>query len=214
MVSSVVAAFILAIFQQDRIIVDFLTSLQTGFSADTGHAGLNTLVNRGGIMSMMETLSMTLFALALGGVLENGGFLKALLSGLLDRIKSVLSLMFATMCTGILACCSMGESYISIIVTSQLFKKKYQEMNLKPFMLSRSVEESTTMSSPLIPWSTAGAFYFGAMGIPVLDYLPYTFLNLLNPIVSLIMTFFGIAVFKEFTQKSEPKHRPETITSS
>lgn len=214
MVSSVVAAFILAIFQQDRIIVDFLASLQTGFSADTGHAGLNTLVNRGGIMSMMETLSMTLFALALGGVLENGGFLKALLSGLLDRIKSVLSLMFATMCTGILACCSMGESYISIIVTSQLFKKKYQEMNLKPFMLSRSVEESTTMSSPLIPWSTAGAFYFGAMGIPVLDYLPYTFLNLLNPIVSLIMTFFGIAVFKEFTQKAEPKHRPETITSS
>jgi NhaC family Na+:H+ antiporter len=108
----------------------------------------------------------------------------------------------------------MGESYISIIVTSQLFKKKYQEMKLKPFMLSRSVEESTTMSSPLIPWSTAGAFYFGAMGIPVLDYLPYTFLNLLNPIVSLVMTFFGIAVFKELTQRAEPKHQPQSVASS
>ena len=105
------------------------------------------------------------------------------------------------MCTGMLCCASMGESYIAIIVTSQLFKKKYREMNLKPFMLSRSVEESTTMSSPLVPWSTAGAFYFGAMGIPVLDYLPYAFLNLLNPVISLIMTYLGIAVFREFVSK-------------
>jgi Na+:H+ antiporter, NhaC family len=197
MVSSVITAVILALLQQGREIIDILVSLQVGFSAETGHAGLNSLVNRGGILSMMETLSMTLFALALGGVLENAGFLKALLTGVLNTLKSVFSLMFATMCTGILACLSMGESYISIIVTSQLFKKKYEEMNLKPFMLSRSVEESTTMSSPLIPWSTAGAFYFGAMGIPVLDYLPYAFLNLLNPLVSLAMTYMGIAVFKE-----------------
>ncbi|MDG1857835.1 MAG: Na+/H+ antiporter NhaC [Emcibacteraceae bacterium] len=197
MISSVTVAAFLAIFQQDRHILDFLVSMQSGFSAETGHAGLNTLVNRGGIMSMMETLSMTLFALALGGILEKGGFLKVLLTGLLSRIKTVLGLMFSTMCTGILACCSMGESYIAIIVTSQLFKNKYAEMGLKPFMLSRSVEESTTMSSPLVPWSTAGAFYFGAMGIPVIDYLPYAFLNLLNPIVSLVMTFFGIAIFKE-----------------
>lgn len=201
MVSSVVVAGLLAVFQQDRPILDLLTSLQSGYSAETGHAGLNTLVNRGGIMSMMETLSMTLFALALGGILEKAGFLKSLLSGVLSRIQSVLSLVFATMCTGILACASMGESYISIIVTSQLFKDKFSKMNLKPYMLSRTVEESTTMSCALIPWSTAGAFYFGAMGIPVIDYLPYAFLNLLNPIVSLIMTFFGIAIFKEAMDK-------------
>ncbi|HPF47132.1 MAG TPA: Na+/H+ antiporter NhaC family protein, partial [Emcibacteraceae bacterium] len=200
MVSSVATAIFLAIIQQDRNILNILTSLQSGYSADTGHAGLNKLVNRGGIMSMMETLSMTLFALALGGLLEKVGFLKALLSGLLDKIKSFLSLIFATMCTGILACTSMGESYISIIVTSQLFKEKYAEMKLKAYMLSRTVEESTTMSSPLIPWSTAGAFYYGAMQVPVLDYLPYTFLNVLNPLVSLTMTYFGIAVFRTITE--------------
>jgi len=200
MVSSVATAIFLAIIQQDRNILNILTSLQSGYSADNGHAGLNKLVNRGGIMSMMETLSMTLFALALGGLLEKVGFLKALLSGLLDKIKSFLSLIFATMCTGILACTSMGESYISIIVTSQLFKEKYAEMKLKAYMLSRTVEESTTMSSPLIPWSTAGAFYYGAMQVPVLDYLPYTFLNVLNPLVSLTMTYFGIAVFRTITE--------------
>lgn len=197
MISSVGMAIVLALVLQERSIFDVLVNLHVGHSMETGHADLNSLVNRGGIMSMMETLSMTLFALALGGLLENGGFLKSLLTGILDTLKSIFALMFATICTGILACCSMGESYISIIMTSQLFKKKYEEMKLKPYMLSRSVEESTTMSSPLIPWSTAGAFYFGAMGVPVLDYLPYTFLNLLNPVVSLIMTYLGIAVFME-----------------
>ncbi|MCC3860969.1 Na+/H+ antiporter NhaC [Pseudemcibacter aquimaris] len=203
MISSVGMAVLLALFLQDRSIFDVLINLHVGHSAETGHAGLNSLVNRGGVMSMMETLSMTLFALALGGLLDKGGYLRSLLTGILDLIRSVFALMLATICTGILACCSMGESYISIIVTSQLFKKKYEEMKLKPYMLSRSVEESTTMSSPLIPWSTAGAFYFGAMGIPVLDYLPYTFLNLLNPIVSLVMTYFGIAVFREVKKELE-----------
>ena len=207
MLGSTLVAVIMAAVHQDRGILDILNSLQDGYSASTGHKKLDTIVNRGGIQSMMWTLSMTLFALALGGLLEKVGFLTVLLSGLLERIKSVLSLIVATMCTGILCCASMGESYISIIVTSQLFKKKYQEMKLKPYMLSRSVEESTTMSSPLVPWSTAGAFYFGAMGIPVLDYLPYAFLNLLNPIVSLIMTYLGIAVFRELVS------RPATQTA-
>lgn len=199
MLASVSVALVLAVVQQDRSFLSVLSSLQDGYFASTGHEGLDTLVNRGGIQSMMWTLSLTLFALSLGGVLDKMGFLVALLSGVLNMIKTTFAVMFATICTGILACASMGESYISIIVTSQLFKKKYEEMKLKPFMLSRAVEESTTMSSPLIPWSTAGAFYFGAMQIPVIDYLPYAFLNLLNPIVSLIMTYFGIAVFKEMT---------------
>lgn len=201
MLGSVAVALALAVFQQERSLLDVLKSLQDGYFATTGHEGLDTLVNRGGIQSMMWTLSLTLFALSLGGLLDTMGFLRALLSQILEQIKSTLSLMFATICTGILACASMGESYISIIVTSQLFKKKYEEMKLKPFMLSRGVEESTTMSSPLIPWSTAGAFYYGAMDIPVVDYLPYAFLNILNPIVSLIMTFFGIAVFREVTRE-------------
>lgn len=205
MISSVAVAMVLALLQQDRSIIDFLISMQDGFKAETGHADLDVLVNRGGIQSMMWTLSMTLFALALGGILEKYGFLKALLTGILNQIRSTLSLVFATMCTGFLACASMGESYISIIVTSQLFKNKYKEMKLKAYMLSRTVEESTTMSSPLIPWSTAGAFYFAAMGIPVLDYLPYTFLNLLNPLVSLAMTMMGIAVFREVMKKQKPQ---------
>ncbi len=203
MISSVAVAILLAIFQQERSVLDILSSLQDGYVASTGHEDLDTLVNRGGIQSMMWTLSMTFFALALGGLLDAAGFLHELLTGILVRIRSVFSLAFSTMCTGILACMSMGESYISIIVTSQLFKEKYADMNLKPYMLSRSVEESTTMSCAIIPWTTAGAFYYGAMKVPVFDYLPYAFLNYLNPIVSLAMTYMGIAVFREvFTKEA------------
>lgn len=201
MIASVFAAVILALVQQDRNFLDILYSLQEGYKASTGHEGLDTLVNRGGIQSMMWTLSLTLFALALGGLLERAGFLTALLQGILVRLKKVVSVMFATMCTGILACLSMGESYIAIIVTSQLFSKKYEEMKLQKYMLSRCVEESTTLACPIIPWTTAGAFYFGALGIPVLDYLPWAFLNYLNPIVSLLMAYFGFAIFR--TQQNE-----------
>ena len=196
MMASVLAAIIIAILIQDRPLLEIFASLQDGYSVNTNYDALNTLVNRGGIQSMMWTLSLTMIALALGGLLEFAKYLVILLEGLLAKIKSALSLTFTTMCTGFLACMSMGDSYISIIVTSQLFKVKYAEMKLEKYMLSRTVEESTTIICPIIPWTSTGAFYFGALGVPVLDYLPFAFLNYLNPIVSLIFTYFGYAIFK------------------
>lgn len=201
MMASVIVAVILALLQQERNIFDVLLSLQDGYAVNTHHEALNTLVNRGGIQSMMWTLSLTMFALALGGLLDKAGYLIVLLHGILTKVKSVLNLTFTTMCTGFLACMTMGDSFISIIVTSQLFKVKYAEMKLEKYMLSRTIEESTTIICPIIPWTTAGAFYFGALGIPVLDYLPWAFLNYLNPVTSLLMTYFGIAIFRTENDK-------------
>jgi NhaC family Na+:H+ antiporter len=111
--------------------------------------------------------------------------------------------MFATMSTGVLSCLSTGESYIGIIVTSQLFKKKYEEMKLQKHMLSRCVEESTTLVAPIIPWSTGGAFFFGALGVPVLEYLPWAFLNYLNMFVSLAMAYFGFGIFRVLNKRGQ-----------
>ena len=135
MMASVLAAIIIAILIQDRPLLEIFASLQDGYSVNTNYDALNTLVNRGGIQSMMWTLSLTMIALALGGLLEFAKYLVILLEGLLAKIKSALSLTFTTMCTGFLACMSMGDSYISIIVTSQLFKVKYAEMILFFFSL-------------------------------------------------------------------------------
>ncbi|MBT7581793.1 MAG: Na+/H+ antiporter NhaC, partial [Kordiimonadaceae bacterium] len=159
------------------------------------------LLNRGGILGMMGTFSIALFAMALGGLLDKVGYLTSMLSGLLHHIKNVISLLAATMLTGIIASIATGQSYISIVLTAQLFKQKYEEMGLRRRMLSRTIEESTTLITPLMPWSLGGAFYSGAMGVEVFDYAPWAFLNYLNFIVALIIASFGFAIFRKTDQE-------------
>ena len=197
MIASSFVAIIIAVVQQNHEILSILTSLQSGYKASTGHADLDMLLNRGGIMSMMSTFSIALFAMALGGLLDKIGYLTSLLQGILQHLKSVVSLLFATMMTGIICSIGTGQSYISIVLTSQLFKKKYDEMGLKRRMLSRTVEESTTLITPLMPWSLGGAYYAGVMGVPVLDYMPWAFLNYMNFIVALIIASMGFAIFRK-----------------
>lgn len=196
MIASAVTAMLLAIFQQDRSLLDILASFQFGYSAETGYDALDVLVNRGGIQSMMWTFSLALFALILGGLLEKVGFLTVLLKGVLAKAKSAFSVMLATICSGVVSCLSTGDSYFGTIVTSQLFKKKYEEMKLQKYLLSRCVEESTTLSTPIIPWALGGAFVAGTLGVPVLDYLPWAFLNYLNMFVSLGLAYFGFGIFR------------------
>ena len=197
MIAASAVAILMAVVQQDHDILSILASLQDGYKADTGHDGLNTLVNRGGIQSMMRTFSLALFAMALGGMLDKVGYLRSMLQGILVHLKSVLSLLAATMLTGIISSIATGQSYISIVLTSQLFKGKYEEMGLKRRMLSRTVEESTTLITPLMPWSLGGAFYSAVMGVSVIDYMPWSFLNYLNFLVALIITSLGFAIFRK-----------------
>lgn len=199
MITASAVAILIALIQQQHHIVSILGSLQTGYSAETGNADLDRLLNRGGIMGMMGTLTIALFAMALGGILDKVGYINAMLDGILRHIKSVVQLLAATMLTGIIASIATGQSYISIVLTAQLFKQKYEDMGLKRRMLSRTIEESTTLITPLMPWSLGGAFYSGAMGVSVFDYAPWAFLNYLNFIVAIVMAIFGIAIFRKTT---------------
>ncbi len=124
--------------------------------------------------------------------------LQALLENIITRIKSRVSLIAATIGSSFVSNLSMGEAYISIILNCQLFKQAYREKQLDPAILSRSVEEGATMSAALIPWTTAGAFYTATLGVPVLDYLPYAFLNYLNPVISVFLAAsgFGLLIAK------------------
>lgn len=199
MITASAVAILIALIQQQHHIVSILGSLQTGYSAETGNADLDRLLNRGGIMGMMGTLTIALFAMALGGILDKVGYINAMLDGILRHIKSVVQLLAATMLTGIIASIATGQSYISIVLTAQLFKQKYEDMGLKRPMLSRTIEESTTLITPLMPWSLGGAFYSSAMGVSVFDYAPWAFLNYLNFIVAIVMAIFGIAIFRKTT---------------
>ena len=190
---------VLAITLQDRSLSVVLNSLFSGSETQTGVASLDDLLGRGGIMSMMWTLSLALIALALGGVLSRFGFLKVLVQGILSRIKSAVALVATTIVSCFAGNASMGEAYMSIILGGQLFGEAYDKQGLSRSVLSRSLEEGATMTTPLIPWTTAGAFFASTLGVSVLDYAPWALLNWFNPLIGILAAAFGFGLFARKT---------------
>ena len=197
MLASVATAVVLAVATQDRAITEVLNSLHTGYGADTGLEQLDTLLSRGGITSMMWTMSLALIALSLGGILDRAGFVRVLLRGVLKRIKRSASLMATTIGTGVIANMSMGEGYLSIIFGGQIFKESYEEDRLEKHMLSRCLEEGATLSTSLIPWTTSGAFITGALGMSPLEFAPWAFFNYINPLLSIGLAYMGFGIFRQ-----------------
>ncbi|KKN99166.1 Na+/H+ antiporter NhaC [Pseudohongiella sp.] len=196
MTASVVVAVLIAILYQGQSVVTVLNNLWSNQAGTTGITSLDELLGRGGMLSMSWTLLLSLMALALGGMLFAAGFLQAMLQGLIARLKSTASLVASTIGAGIIGNMGMGEAYITIILNSQLFRPAFEAKGIDNAVLSRSVEEGATMSTGLIPWTTAGAFYAATLGVPVLDYLPYAFLNYLNPLIAITMAALGLGLLR------------------
>jgi NhaC family Na+:H+ antiporter len=203
MLASVAVAVVLAVVIQDRTPTEVLNSLNDGYSSNTGLEQLDVLLSRGGMQSMMWTMSLALLALSLGGILDRAGFVRVLMSGLLMRIKRTASLMAATIGAGIVANMSMGEGYLSIIFNAQIFKKSYEDDNLENHMLSRTLEEGATLSTSLIPWTTSGAFITGVLGMSPLEFAPWAFFNLLNPLLSIGLAYMGFGIFRKMQPAAE-----------
>lgn len=196
MMSAAVVAVILAIFMQGAQFTSVLNTLFSGGSFETGINTLDNLFSRGGISSMMWTLSLALMALALGGILNQFGFLRVLIASILIRVKRTASLITTTILACFLGNMSMGEAYMSIILGGQLFGDAYDEHELDRSVMSRSLEEGATLTTALIPWTTGGAFFASTLGVSVLDYAPYALLNWFNPILSIVLAYIGIGLFK------------------
>jgi len=197
MLGSVATAVVLAVAMQDRSVSEVLNSLHSGYAADTGLERLDVLLTRGGIQSMMWTMSLALLALSLGGILDRAGFVRVLLTGLLRRIKRTASLMATTIGAGVVANMSMGEAYLSIIFGGQIFKDAYAEDNLEKHMLSRCLEEGATLTTSLIPWTTSGAFITGVLAMSPLEFAPWTFFNYINPLLSIVLAYMGFGIFRK-----------------
>ena len=193
---SIVLAVLIAIFYQGASPISVLNALWENKPESTGIQNLDALLGRGGISSMSWTLLLALMAIALGGILHGAGFLSALLAGIIARVKRTATLIATTIFSGFLGNIAMGEAYISIILSCQLFKPKYEQQKLDSAILSRSVEEGSTMTTGLIPWTTDGAFYAATLGVDVLSYAPYAFFNYLNALIAVAMAAFGIGLLK------------------
>lgn len=194
---SIMVAVLVAVFYQGLSPSDVLNNLWSNQPGQTGIVMLDELLGRGGLLSMSWTLLLSVMALALGGMLYRSGILRALLSGFIQRLRSGTALVAGTIMGGFAGNMAMGEAYISIILNSQLFGPAYEDQGLDAAVLSRSVEEGSTMTTALIPWTTAGAFYAATLGVPVLEYLPYAFFNYLNPVISVLMAALGVGLLKK-----------------
>lgn len=196
MTACVLTACFIAFIFQGQSVQELANALWSNSKPDTGISSLDSLLGRGGLYAMAWTLLLAFIAVALGGVLQGAGFVLALLGGLIKRIKTTGSLIASTIVTGLLSVMAMSEAYIAIILNSELYKQLYKDRGIDAAVLSRSVEEGTTLMSPLIPWSTAGAFYAATLGVAVLDYAPYVLFNILNPIIAVLFAYLGVAVIK------------------
>jgi NhaC family Na+:H+ antiporter len=170
------------------------------FAISTGSEQLDSLLNNGGLIGMMETIALIICALSFGGIMERTGMLKTIAMALLKRAKSTGSLIATTIFSAIAMNIVGGDQYMAIVIPGRMFKAAYDERGLHPKNLSRALEDSATLTSPLIPWNTCGAFMSATLGVSPLLYLPWAFVNLSNPITSIIYGYTGFTI-----DKADPK---------
>lgn len=183
------------IFQRNSL-ATFMNSLHFGYTSETGNAMVDELLSRGGMDSMMWTVSLILCAMVLGGVMERTRMLNVIAEKILSYAKSTGGLVVATIISPIFVNLVASDQYLSIVIPGRMFKKVYEERGLSAKNLSRCLEDSGTLSSPLIPWNTCGAYMIATLGVAPWIYVPYCFLNIINPIISIIYGFTGFSMVK------------------
>lgn len=173
-----------------------LSAFQNGYSAETSSDFINELLTRGGLQNMMWTISLILCAMTFGGVMETTGMLQSLAASVINVAKSTGSLVVAVIATCIGVNLLAGDQYLAIVISGRMYREEFENRNLHPKNLSRALEDSGTLTSPLIPWNTCGATMIEFLGLDWWTYVPYCFLNLLNPIISILYGFTGITMEK------------------
>jgi NhaC family Na+:H+ antiporter len=157
-------------------------------------AVLNELLARGGLQSMTWSNSLVMCALVFGGILDRCGFLEVLLGAIMKRVRTVGGYALAVTISCVFTNMFAGEQYVSLVLPGRMFKAAFDEKGLHPRMLSRVLEDAGTLTSALVPWNTCGTYQTKTLGVPTIQYMPYAFLNYINPILAVIITYMGIGV--------------------
>ncbi len=172
-----------------------LTNLiSEGFVAHTSDSAVNALLSRGGITSMMGTVSLIIVTLSLGGILMQFHVVQSAMEPLVKRLRKPGPLVTTTILSGIGINLFVGEQYLSVILPGKAFKPAFQRMGLAPLALSRVLEDGGSVINYLIPWGVAGSFAAATLGVPVLHFLPFVFFSLFSPVFSIISGFTGIGL--------------------
>src|SRR6516164_9157399 len=184
-------------------------SMATGHVANSSNDTINALFSRGGMTSMLTTVWLILGAMGFAAIMEHAGFIDRLIRPMVHRARTDGRLIAATGLTCIGLNVIAGDQYVADVLPSRAYRAEYAKRGLAPRMLSRTVEDTGTVTSPLVPWNSCGAYMAGVLQVPTVEYLPFAFFNLLNPLIAII---FGLTGFRVEHVTPEAAQSPEPPT--
>ncbi len=169
-------------------------ALFDGYTSTTGNTTVDALLSRGGMISFLNTIFLIITALSFGAVMEHTGLLERLISGMVRAAHSVGALVASVVGTTMMTNAIASDQYMAVVVPGRMFKAEFKRRRLKARNLSRTIEDAGTLTSPLVPWNTCGAYMAATLGVPTFAYLPFCFLNLVNPLIAMFYGFRGIKI--------------------
>lgn len=219
LIGTLAGALFAFIFQQDFILklagtnhLDWKSSYEVIMNAitvevkvDAKNPVLAGLLHSSGMAGMLNTIWLIISAMVFGGVMEACGFLEAISNALLGLAKSTASLIATTAGTCIFVNLTASDQYLSIVVPGRMYENAYRKRGLAPENLSRTLEDSGTVTACLVPWNTGGAYQSGILGVNTMAYLPYCFFNLLSPVMTVLFAVLKIKI-KRLVKGDAPIH--------
>lgn len=196
------------LFQQDNIIrlagaepgdaaalfTGIWMSLTDGYVSSTGLTEVDNLLSKGGMSSMLNTVWLIMCAMTFGGLMERGGFLEAIVSKIVVYTRGARSIISSVVASSFAANLITSDQYISIVVPGRMFRSAFEKLKLHPVNLSRALEDGGTVTSPLVPWNSCGAYMAATLGVSTLSYAPFAIFCLANPIIAIISAIFMFKV--------------------
>lgn len=196
MMSGTVVAILIAVFYQGYSVADMGTFLYGGFTCETKNEILISLLNRGGMTSMLSLLAVFVGGLGLGGILDKTGMLEPIFHYITEKYKSPRGIMLMAWCATLLCILVIADNNFAFVMVATLFGSAFQKYNLKSQNLSRILEDVGTLGSALVPWNVGAQFAAGVLGVSTLAYMPYAFLNWMTPILSLAFIILQVKIKK------------------
>lgn len=203
--SAVLACIFAIIFQADilhevagggNLFRGTMLTLYASTSIESSNPLLTELIATRGMSGMMNTIWLILCAMCFGGSMRASGMIESITQLFVHFIKQRTSMVASTVASGIFLNATTADQYISIILTGNMFNKIYQKFGYESRLLSRSIEDGTTVTSPLIPWTTCGMTQATILSVPTIVYLPYCFFNIISPLMSIFIAYTGYKIFK------------------
>jgi len=211
MVIASIIGLIFAVLFQGFGFGEMLGFMNDGFVSNTGIAEIDSLLSRGGLQSMMWTISLGFIGISFGGLLEKTKVLEVLLEKMSGLVNKQGGLITTHVISAIAVNLFSASQYIALIIPGRMLVPAYKKLKILPQVCSRTCEDSATVTSPLVPWGLCGVYFSGVLGVTTIEYIPYVFLALLCPVITILYAYTDKFVFKEGDIKTSSTYENKSV---